>query len=147
MRRPSIAIAAALLSAAAFIAACAGAPRSTVCVHPERVEGPPICTSCHEERMVPCDHTVGWDKRHATAAAQGRMLCELCHRPSFCADCHGVKEEIKPSDKREIRPGSNVPHRGEYLIQHRIDGRLNPAACFSCHGRDNQWRCRECHRN
>jgi hypothetical protein len=39
-----------------------------------------------------------------------------------------------------------MPHRGDYITQHQIDGRINPAPCFRCHGRRNNERCAECHR-
>ena len=35
---------------------------------------------------------------------------------------------------------------GDHLNQHKIDGKLNPASCFPCHGRQNNERCKQCHR-
>jgi hypothetical protein len=39
-----------------------------------------------------------------------------------------------------------LPHRGDYLNQHMIDGRINPALCARCHGRTDNQRCRACHK-
>ena len=146
MRTREFAIAAAaLLLAAVALAACAG-PQSGSPAHPEKVEGAPICSSCHDAQRAALDHNADWMRAHGEAAVSERRACDLCHRASTCADCHGAKEEMRPSEKRKLRPGSDTPHRGDYLTQHRIDGRLNPASCFGCHGRKNEWRCQECHR-
>ena len=32
------------------------------------------------------------------------------------------------------------------LNQHKIDGKLNVASCVPCHGRQNNERCKQCHR-
>jgi len=140
------AAAATLAAAALAFAACAG-PASTQRVHPERLTEVPQCTACHERgETPPLDHGPGWVRGHADLARQNARTCELCHRASWCADCHGAGEEIKPSDKRATRPATAAPHRGDYIFQHRIDGRLDPASCFACHGRKNDWRCTKCHR-
>jgi len=137
---------AAALLAALTIAACAG-PQSRVSVHPEQLTEAPRCSACHDAgETPPLDHGPDWVRAHADLARQNARTCELCHRPSWCADCHGAKEEIKPSDKRASRPATAAPHRGDYIYQHRIDGRLDPASCFACHGRKNDWRCTQCHR-
>ncbi len=140
-------LAGALLAAGAlFLAACAAGPQSGPAVHPEKLSSPPLCTSCHDADRASGNHDSAWMKSHGAAAARERRSCELCHRQSYCADCHGIKEEIKPSNKRGSRFDASTPHRGDYLTQHRIDGRLDPASCFPCHGRKNDGRCRVCHK-
>jgi hypothetical protein len=135
-----------LAGAALAVAACAG-PRSAACRHPEELREAPTCSACHEKgECPPLDHDAAWVRTHGAAARQNARTCELCHRPSFCADCHGAKEEMKPSDKWGNRPDLVLPHRGDYINQHKVDGRIDPAACFSCHGRKNDWRCSQCHR-
>jgi hypothetical protein len=136
--------AAVLLAAAGLLAACAG-PKSTAIVPPDKVVGLPICTSCHDAERASINHDAGWMKSHGAAAVRDQRTCEMCHQISSCADCHGNKEEIKPSDKRPSRFDPVTPHRGDYLTQHRADGRVDPASCFPCHGRKNQERCRVCH--
>jgi hypothetical protein len=133
------------LAAALFVGACAG-PKSTVIVHPEKVAGLPICTSCHNAEFSAANHDSRWMKSHGAVALRDQRTCETCHQTSSCADCHGNKEEIKPSDKRPSRFDPVMPHRGDYITQHRADGRLDPASCFPCHGRKNQERCRVCHK-
>lgn len=137
--------AALLVAGAALLAACAGTG-SVALVHPEKTQGSPICTSCHDADRAPFDHDSAWGRSHKAAAVRDQRTCELCHKASYCADCHGVKEEIKPSAKRGSRFDATTPHRGDYLTQHRVDGRLDPASCFPCHGRRTDGRCRVCHR-
>jgi hypothetical protein len=145
MTRLSATAAAVLLLSAALFAACAG-PQSSSRVHPEKVQGMPQCSSCHDATRKSVDHGADWMRTHGQAAVNDPRVCELCHRPSTCADCHGAKEEIKPSTKRGSRFDPAMPHRGDYLSQHRIDGRLDPASCYPCHGRKNEERCRTCHK-
>lgn len=134
-----------LLAAILGLASCA-ANQSLTIPHPEAVEGLPRCSECHDNELAAVDHDRGYIERHPAYAAQRSAVCAGCHGPSFCADCHGNKEELKPSDKYRDAPGRMMPHRGDYLTQHRIDGRVNPASCFKCHGRKNDWRCKSCHR-
>lgn len=145
-RSTIVALAAALgLAAAGLLAACAG-PKSAGVVHPDKVTGLPVCTSCHDAGQAAMNHDARWMTTHGAVAVRDQRSCELCHKPSTCADCHANKEEIKPSDKRPSRFDPATPHRGDYLSQHRIDGRVDPASCFPCHGRKNEERCRTCHR-
>jgi len=138
--------AALLLGTLGFLAACAG-PKSTALAHPERIEGLPICTSCHDAASAATNHDAQWMRSHGAIAVRDRRTCETCHKGSSCADCHaGRQEEIKPSDKRPSRFDASTPHRGDYLTQHRADGRLDPASCFPCHGRKNTGRCATCHK-
>jgi len=138
--------AAVLLGATGLFGACAG-PKSAALLHPEKVEGLPICTSCHEADSAAANHDSGWMKSHGAVAVREQRICELCHQLSTCADCHaGRQEEIKPSDKRPSRFDAATPHRGDYLTQHKVDGRMDPASCFPCHGRTNVGRCGTCHK-
>ena len=120
--------------------------RSSVRVHPEKVETAPICSECHTDWQSSLDHTSRFARSHRFAALRRQSVCESCHRPSFCADCHADGDELKPSDKYRNAPWRELPHRGDYLTQHRIDGRLNPLSCVRCHGRNNDGSCRACHR-
>jgi hypothetical protein len=141
-----LAAAALITAAACAFPACSG-PRSAARVHPEELHESPTCSACHEKKEYPAlDHLAGWSRTHAAPARQYARTCEVCHQTSFCADCHGRREEIKPSDKNADRPGVAMPHRGDYITRHEIDGRLDPASCFACHGRKNDWRCSQCHR-
>jgi hypothetical protein len=114
--------------------------------HPMEVQGMPVCSTCHTDWRATMDHRQDWAGKHKFPAAQQKRTCLLCHAEAFCADCHANKEELKPSDKYKDAPQRSMPHRGDYLTQHRIDGKLNPASCFPCHGRQNNERCRACHR-
>ena len=35
------------------------------------------------------------------------------------------------------RPDRVLQHRGDYIVLHQIDGRLDPGSCFRCHGNKN----------
>jgi hypothetical protein len=146
MNRSTMTLAAGLLlTAAVLLGACAG-PRSAALVHPEKLKGAPICTDCHDAGSAEANHDARWMKTHGAVAIRDKRTCEICHKGSSCADCHGNKEEIKPSDKRIGRFDEASPHHGDYLTQHRADGRMDPASCFPCHGRKNVGRCATCHK-
>jgi hypothetical protein len=115
-------------------------------VHPMEVTGFPVCSGCHTDYRAALDHTADFSSRHKFYALQNKQNCTICHKESFCSDCHAHKEELKPSDKYKDAVERALPHRGDYLSQHKIDGRINPAACMKCHGRTNNERCRVCHR-
>ena len=116
-------------------------------VHPEEVTGLPNCGQCHTDRWSSFNHQAqDFYLKHKFYAAQQRMACSACHKESFCIDCHAHKEEILPSDKYKDRPELSRPHRGDYVSRHRIEGRINPASCLKCHGRQNNERCKSCHR-
>jgi len=129
----------------ALAAACA-TNQSLTLKHPVDIEGAPRCSECHTDGRSALDHGPDFSFRHKFYAAQQRQTCSLCHQPAFCADCHANKEELKPSDKYTDAPQRFLPHRGDYLHQHKIDGKINPASCFPCHGRQNNERCKACHR-
>jgi hypothetical protein len=113
----------------------------------------PQCSGCHDGDTVmrrsikSFDHTSGWYRLHQYSGAQANQLCQSCHTVSFCTDCHGHREELKPSTKHAHRPDRQFPHRGNYLLRHKIEGKINPVPCYRCHGRRNNKKCGGCHRN
>jgi hypothetical protein len=119
---------------------------STANWHPVEVTGPPMCSDCHQDGRAALNHTADFPTRHRFYAQQQSQSCAVCHKESFCSDCHAHKEELKPSDKYKDSPERSLPHRGDYLNQHKIDGRINPASCMRCHGRSNNERCKVCHK-
>ena len=119
---------------------------SLVKTHPVEVTGMPICSDCHTDWRVAMNHTNEYIKQHQYYAAQNSQACTVCHNAAFCSDCHAHKEEIKPSEKYKDSPERWLPHRGDYLEQHKIDGRIDPVSCMKCHGRQNNERCKTCHR-
>ncbi len=121
--------------------------------HPYEVTEKPECKECHTDdtgvSLKPIgtfSHSMDWHKRHKFHASENDRLCRSCHRVSFCTDCHSYKEEMRPSLKYSGSSERWLPHRGDYLYQHRIDGRIDPAKCFRCHGRQNNQRCKRCHK-
>jgi len=140
-----IVFAALLPTVALLLFACAHTT-SIAAKHPVEVEYPPMCSDCHTDDRAALNHTTDYIARHKFYAAQNKQSCTVCHKESFCSNCHALKEELKPSDKFKDSPQLSMPHRGDYLNQHKIDGRINPASCFACHGRQNNERCKACHR-
>jgi hypothetical protein len=110
-----------------------------------------FCLDCHEEtegdfpykRFV---HTMLFSENHKHIANQHHQICAMCHQPSYCDECHGVRVELKPSLKNQIRTGRRMPHRGDYLSRHKIDGRVDPISCLRCHGNPKTTKtCKPCH--
>jgi hypothetical protein len=119
--------------------------------HSAEEENLSICTQCHEakDKEFPFkrfNHTKTFISHHSTVAKQNENVCAMCHRQSFCSDCHAVGIELKPSVKNHTAAKQSMPHRGDYLTRHRIDGRIDPTGCFSCHGSPKAQRsCSKCH--
>jgi hypothetical protein len=120
---------------------------STAKRHPVIVTEMPNCGQCHTDQWKRFNHQADdFYAKHRYYAQAQRLACSSCHKDSYCSDCHAHKEESKPSDKFANSPNRNLPHRGDYLGRHMIDGQVNPAACAKCHGRQNNERCQTCHR-
>ncbi len=123
--------------------------------HPEDLAGTTRvdCRECHSDLSTGAlkaydsfRHTTVFARYHGNYARQGQNLCASCHGPSFCQGCHARKEELKPDARQADRPDLALPHRGDYIVQHRLDGRMDPGSCFRCHGNRNDAKCRACHR-
>lgn len=122
--------------------------------HPEALgEGRVACSECHEDQIKgvvkPYEsfgHSQEFIRQHRFYAGQDQRLCAICHRSSFCNDCHANELEIKPSIKLGNRPDRELIHRGDYLSLHKIDGKIDPTSCYRCHGRTNNQLCVACHR-
>ena len=133
----------ALLATLLIAAACAGLKSKTSfpAHHPGAEElgvKPKNCVECHEGGTeIPYRnfvHTADFGKDHRMAAYQGEAVCAMCHQTSFCNDCHATQVELKPSEKNDTETYRTMPHRGDYLSRHRIDGRIDPTSCIRCHG-------------
>ena len=111
------------------------------------------CAECHEDNQKGTlkafdafSHSPSFVKNHRFYAASDDRLCSTCHKSSFCNDCHTNQVEMKPSYKYGNRPDRDMPHRGNFMTMHRIEGKIDPASCYRCHGRANNERCITCHR-
>ena len=122
--------------------------------HPEQLpQGAPICTDCHEATLKDSqkpysvfDHTRSFITDHRFAAQSEERSCAICHKQSFCTDCHANHTELKPSTKLGDRPDRELIHRGDYMTRHKFDGKTDPVSCYRCHGRANNEKCVTCHR-
>lgn len=129
-----------------FLYACANT-NSIQVIHPMEVRGIPDCNECHTDSYALLNHkSSDFFKKHGFYASNSRLACSSCHSEGFCSDCHAHKEEIKPADKFADSPDRMLPHRGDYLSQHKIDGKIDPSSCVKCHGRQNNQRCVSCHK-
>lgn len=139
-----------------FVAACATLNGGNVLPtqHPTAAElgqSPTNCLDCHEagaeqfayERFV---HNAYFADNHRQVAGQSAQVCTICHQPSFCSDCHATRVELKPSLKNQSETYRRMPHRGDFLTRHRIEGRVDPTSCFRCHGNPKTAQtCVRCH--
>ncbi len=155
MRRKAFVLAAAAVVLATFMGCSAISQTESVPPkHPEDLPaGRPNCLECHEDVSTGAlkpyasfRHSRVFLDQHMMYATQGQHLCQACHTASFCQGCHVRNEELKPNTKMGDRPDRMLPHRGDYIVLHQIDGRLDPGSCFRCHGNKNDARCRACHR-
>ena len=140
-----------ILAACAQTNAIPGLPAS----HPETLAiGQQVsCAECHEDQQKGTlkafnafSHSPAFVKNHRFYASSDERLCSTCHKSSFCNDCHTNQVEMKPSIKYGNRPDREMPHRGNFMTMHKIEGKLDPASCYRCHGRANNERCITCHR-
>ncbi len=144
-----------LLAILLLVAACTGLQSSfsLPARHPTATEltvSPTDCTACHERGdELPYEHyvhTADWGTNHRQQAYQGEAVCAMCHQTSFCNDCHATRTELKPSLKNQTDTYRQMPHRGDYLSRHPIDGRIDPTSCFRCHGNPKSAKtCARCH--
>lgn len=138
------------------LAACARFKElsSVPATHPEELaSGPVSCAECHEDSqkgtMKPFasfNHSRIFINNHRFYAGSDSALCTICHKASFCTDCHTNQAAMKAPLKNGNRPDRMMPHRGDFLTLHKIEGKLDPASCYRCHGRANNERCVACHR-
>ncbi len=156
MIRKTVLTIAAVLGIGILTACAMLSPQSSFApTHPEGIEATvkPLCSDCHGTETMKgglknynsFDHTPTFVKNHRFQANQDSATCASCHAPSFCADCHGGKVSMSASVKLGDRPDRMTPHRGNYLIVHRMDGKMDPGSCYKCHGRSNNDKCVTCH--
>ena len=122
--------------------------------HPEDLPAGRVdCLECHKDVSTGAlkpyagfRHSSVFIGSHGTYSRQGQNLCSSCHAPAFCQTCHAGKEDLKPNVKTGDRPDRMAPHRGDYVVTHKIDGRLDPGSCYRCHGNKSDTRCKQCHK-
>jgi hypothetical protein len=110
-----------------------------------------FCLDCHDgddkdfnyRQFV---HTLSFAGDHRLVSSQSSNICYMCHRLSYCSDCHATRVELKPSIKNQTDVQKWMPHRGDYLSRHMIDGRMDPVSCYRCHGNPKTSKtCKSCH--
>jgi hypothetical protein len=134
---------------------CAGWAKRTTAPpkHPEELSGGKVdCLDCHDDELTGTLKPYGTFRHsnrflldHGTYGSQARDLCSSCHSEPFCLECHATTENLGPDLRRGDQPGRMLPHRGEYLTRHQIDGRVDPGSCVRCHGNRNDASCAVCH--
>ena len=145
-----------LLTGLALLVACSASKNAyqPPPQHPPEAElglNKPVCTECHDASddyvvYKTFNHTAYFGTEHRQVAYQSANICSMCHKESFCSDCHVTKSELKPSLRDQSRTDRRDPHRGDYLTRHRIDGRVDPTSCYRCHGNPQSAQtCTPCH--
>jgi hypothetical protein len=108
------------------------------------------CNGCHvelrrlgERPLSTFSHAGDFVRQHGRAARASAASCAECHEQTFCADCHektvGLRVEIKFPEKVL----SSFIHRNDFVSQHTVEAKADPAGCRRCHG--NSF-CDDCHR-
>ncbi len=143
-----------LVIACTIILSCAGTDRKAAPArHPEELSGREAdCLECHDNDLTGSlkpygtfRHTNFFLQRHGSYAMQAQDLCNSCHGEPLCLECHATSDELIPALKRGDRPDRDLPHRGDYIVQHQIEGRVDPGSCIRCHGNRNDGKCVQCH--
>ena len=143
-----------LIISCTIILGCAGTDRKAAPArHPEELTGREAdCLECHDNDLTGTlkpygtfRHTNLFLQRHGSYAMQAQDLCNSCHGEPLCLECHATKDEMTPALRRGDRPDRELPHRGDYIVQHQIDGRVDPGSCVRCHGNRNDGKCVQCH--
>ena len=136
------------------ILGCAGMARNEAPArHPEELTREDTdCLECHDNDLTGTlkpygtfRHTNTFLLNHGGYARQGQDLCNTCHGEPICLECHATNDPLTPALKRGDRPDRDLPHRGDYITQHRIDARIDPGSCVKCHGNRNDGKCVQCH--
>lgn len=107
------------------------------------------CDACHrdlaDQATLPATHLAhdgDWMREHGTRAASSADLCESCHKPSFCAGCHGRTAPALPAARRFADPFAASVHRAGFAARHSLEARSEPGVCTTCHAPE---RCVSCH--
>ncbi|MDA8141097.1 MAG: hypothetical protein M0036_20830 [Desulfobacteraceae bacterium] len=119
--------------------------------HPREEGDLRACSDCHESEAKGFpfrrfEHSPLFAQNHRLTAVGSEQVCAMCHQPSFCSDCHAQGAAMKPSLMAHGDTRRLMPHQGDYLTRHRIDGHIDPTGCFRCHGRPKSAKsCAPCH--
>lgn len=107
------------------------------------------CDACHkdlaDDGTLPQTHLAhdgDWLREHGTRAASSGDICQSCHQPSYCAECHGKTVPALPATRRFADPFAASVHRAGFQARHSLEARSSPGACTTCHSPD---RCVACH--
>ena len=89
-------------------------------------KAPGACTECHPKDFSqrPASHSpsYAWLQHHGKAALANKQPCFMCHRETFCTNCHGL----------------NMPHPANWAKGnpplHAQFAQTNSQVCVQCHG-------------
>lgn len=93
------------------------------------------CTLCHPQDfdLVPASHeATGWALGHGKVSMRDPKQCDMCHKRSFCLNCHGLPMP-HPANWAKI----GEPGHAQYAERDRV-------VCARCH-RDKPDLCSMCH--
>ena len=87
-------------------------------------------------------HGQGWQQTHGVQARQQSQVCQQCHTQQQCDDCHDVSQDMTLAERKPDEVFRNLVHRGDWITQHPIEARSQPAKCMRCHTVNT---CDSCH--
>jgi hypothetical protein len=98
------------------------------------------CSPCHEqrdlERILPrtfLKHEGDFARRHGDFVASDERLCQACHQPSDCNDCHDTWQVMSVERRRPEEIGRRFVHRADFLTRHALEASASPTSCLTCH--------------
>jgi hypothetical protein len=107
------------------------------------------CDACHKDLAysgtLPATHLAhdgDWLREHGTRAASSGDICQSCHKPAYCAECHGKTVPALPATRRFSDPFAASVHRAGFVARHSLEAKSDPGACSTCHAPE---RCVRCH--
>ncbi len=107
------------------------------------------CRSCHPDLaenptrpVSEFSHDAAFRSRHASLARGDEAVCNHCHRPGDCADCHSRFNVQTLAARQSERVDRDLVHRGDFLTRHAIEAALDPNGCLRCH---TNTQCASCH--
>ncbi|MCL5292520.1 MAG: cytochrome c3 family protein [Actinobacteria bacterium] len=101
------------------------------------------CGACHPQgtNLVPNAHSDEFKtKSHPDSAKKNLANCEMCHQPSFCANCHTSKQII--AKDHGMGKYENKEVRGKWRKVHGKEATAKEN-CWVCH---NKQYCDNCHK-
>lgn len=84
-----------------------------------------------------------WLSEHGKQAGRPSANCNDCHKSSWCADCHNIKQDLPPSVRNPEKVEREYVHRADYRSRHSFEAQTDQSWCIRCHTVKS---CQDCHK-